>query len=254
MMNVETRWVTCPNGDVEVSALLARPAGSGSHPGLVVVPENIGLTDARQEETAEMASHGLAVLAISPYSRIGGSPPAGPFKDDDERRRANFLAMPDEQIVGDILAAAAWLSSQPFVAGGVGALGFCSGGSQAFVTASTHPGIFECLVSIYGNIVLPAELTPDWKPVSRLPLVRSLSCPFQGHFGSDDFVVPPADVDALEDEFRAQGIEAEIYRYAGAGHVFAGRAHPNYNREAAELMWPRVYNFLSSHLAVPQSA
>ena len=55
-------------------------------------------------------------------------------------------------------------------------------------------------------------------------------------------------------EFRAQGIEAEIYRYAGAGHVFAGRAHPNYNREAAELMWPRVYSFLSSHLAMPVSA
>jgi carboxymethylenebutenolidase len=253
-VKVVEEWVTFPNGDVEIRGFAARPA-DGRHPGLVVVPENIGLTDHRLAETAEMARHGFAVLALSLYSRIGGDPPRGPFASEDERRRANFLAMPDEQAVGDIVAAGAWLRRQPWVRGPeVGLLGFCSGGSQGFVTACTRPGAFKCLVSIYGNVVLPPELTPDWKPQSRLPLAPDLSCPMQGHYGTEDHVVPLAEVDAFDAELRAHDREHEFFRYPGAGHVFAMPSHPNHHAAATAEMWPRVYDFLERHLGGTEGA
>ena len=247
-MEVDCQLVSFPNSRVHVAGFFARPTEPGNHRGVVVVPENVGLTEHRQAETAAMAEHGYAVLAVNLFSRVGGRPPAGPFVDDAERRRTNFLAMPDEQALGDILAGARWLRAQPSVSG-IGVLGFCSGGSQAFVAACTHPGMFDCVVSIYGNIVLPGELTRDFNPISRLRHVRGLSCPFQGHYGELDHVVPPEDVDALEQELRRYDRVAEVHRYPGAGHVFADPGHPNHDRVATELLWSRVYPFLAERIA-----
>jgi carboxymethylenebutenolidase len=245
---VTREFVTFPNGRVNVNALLVRPRDLDECPGVVVVPENIGLTEHRQKESAELAAEGFAVLAINPYTRHGGKPPAGPFASEDERRRANFLAMPDEQIVGDIIAGGEWLGEQPGV-GAVGILGFCSGGSQAFVAAATHPGAFTCLVTIYGNVVLPGELTPDYQPVSRLRHARALQCPFQGHYGVKDHVVPIDDVEALEQELDRYQRDAEVFRYEGAGHVFADPGHPNHHPQATSELWPRVHGFLKQRLA-----
>jgi carboxymethylenebutenolidase len=245
---VDGHSVTFPNQDAQGGGFLAAPSGEGPHPGLVVVPENLGLTEHRRRETLEMASRGFAVLTVNLYMREGGEPPQGPFANDEERRRANFLAMPDEQAVGDILAAGEWLASQPDV-GDVGVIGFCSGGGQAFVAACTRPGPFDCLVSVYGTIVLPGELTPDRAPLSRLPLTASLSIPLQAHYGEADHVVPITDVQALETELSAHNLDAELFRYPGAGHVFAAPWHPNYDPEATASLWPRVYRFLDSHLS-----
>jgi carboxymethylenebutenolidase len=248
-VEVDCQQVSFANSRVHVAGFFARPAEPGNYRGVLVVPENLGLTEHRQAETAAMAERGYAVLAVNLFSRMGGRPPAGPFADDAERRRSNFLAMPDEQAVGDITTAARWLRAQPSVSG-VALLGFCSGGSQAFVAACTHPGMFDCVVSIYGNIVLPGELTRDYQPISRLRHVRGLDCPMQGHYGERDHVVPPEDVDALEQELHRYNRVAEIHRYPGAGHVFADPRHPNYNQEATELLWSRVYPFLEQRVPV----
>ncbi len=251
-MDVETNWITFRNGSEEIGGFVARPRSKGPWPGLVAGHENLGLTEYRQNETAQMAAHGIAVFVTNLYSRIGGKAPVGPFVTPDERRRAAFLSMPDDRSADDFVASAAWLRGQSYVdANAVALLGFCSGGSLAFYTACKRPGAFRCLVSIYGNIILRGEFTEDRQPKSRIPLASLLSCPMQGHYGAKDSEIPPTHVAELWRVLAEHDKRFEFYSYPGANHVFSDSSHPNYQPEATRLMWSRTYRYLREQLGHP---
>lgn len=247
---VRVEWVTIAGSEVPITAFVARPHHDEPVPVVVVLHENPGITDWRQRETVRLCEHwGYALVVMSTYSRIGAVPPAGPFATADDRRRAAFLAMPDAQVAADLDTTMAWVRQQPgFRADAVGLLGFCSGGGQALYAACTRAGLADCVVLIYGNVVLRSEFTADRIPLDRIPLVPNLDAPLQGHFGSLDHEIPPAHVDRLEAALTEAGKEAEIHRYKGAGHVFSDETHPNHHPESSRLMWNRVRRFLLGHL------
>ena len=246
---IRSEWVTIPSHDVGIVAFVARPESATDVPALIVVPENLGVTAWRQQETERMAADlGWAVIAMSPYSRLGGKPPQGPFDTQDERRRAAFLAMPDEQVAADLAATVSWVRGQSYTSGGLPALlGFCSGGGEVLYSVCTRTDLAACAVSIYGNLVLPGALTEDEQPNDRIPLVANLSCPVQLHVGTQDPHIPPADVERFEAELARHGKSYEIHRYEGANHVFADPGHPNWDADATAQLWPRVARFLHQH-------
>ena len=185
---------------------------------------------------------------MSPYSRIGGEPPAGPFATQDERRRAAFLAMPDQQVAQDLARTVTWIRAREYTNERLPALlGFCTGGGQALYSVCTRAGLFACVVSIYGNLVLAGEFTEDRQPLDRLPLVAGLDCPLQFHVGTRDFAISPEHVDQLEAELLRTYKTYELYRYPGANHIFADATHPNYDANAAGQLWERTYDFLVRH-------
>jgi carboxymethylenebutenolidase len=249
-VGVVTEWLTIPGPGTQLTLFVARPQVPEPLPAVVVLPENLGITEWRQQESARMAAEwGYAVVTMSTYSRIGAKPPQGPFATQDDRRRAAFLAMPDEQVAGDVQAAIAWVREQPqFRSDAVALLGFCSGGGQALYAACTRDKLAECLVVIYGNIILRPEFTEDRRPLDRLPLIRDLDVVLQGHFGALDHEIPPEHVDRLESELGRHGKAGEMFRYEGARHVFSDETHPNYDRAATSLMWQRIARFLHEHL------
>ena len=247
-----TSWERIPSPEVEIVAYVARPEAATEATALIVIPENPGVTEWRQEETQRMAADlNWPVVVMSPYSRIGGDPPRGPFETADDRRRAAFLAMPDEQVARDLAATAVWVRAQRFAHDARPAvLGFCSGGGQAIFAAATRPELAACVVSIYGNIVLRGEFTEDRMPIERFEYARLLQCPVQMHVGSEDFEIPAAHVDRFEAELEQYGKVHEIHRYPGADHIFSDARHPNYNPEATAQMWPRIYDFLKRSTAM----
>lgn len=249
--DVRVEWVTIDGPDVPITAFVARPDHDAPVPVVVVLHENPGITEWRQRETVRLCEQwGYALIVMSTYSRIGAAPPPGPFATPDERRRAAFLAMPDAQVAADLDVTMAWVRSRPGLrADAVGLLGFCSGGGQALYAACTRTGLADCVVLIYGNVVLRGEFTADRTPLDRIPLVPALDAPVQGHFGSLDHEVPPNHVDRLEAELARAGKPAEIHRYEGAGHVFSDETHPNHHPDATRLMWERITRFLQTHLA-----
>src|SRR2546428_13814726 len=98
---VRADWVTYPGDGVNVTAYLAHPEGPGPWPGIVMIHENPGLTAHRQEVTRLLAAEGYAVLTPNLFSRIGGEAPGG--ADDHERHLKIGLAVPDEQVYGDLM-------------------------------------------------------------------------------------------------------------------------------------------------------
>jgi carboxymethylenebutenolidase len=251
---IDVELLRIPATGYDVIAFLAKPTGDGPFPVLFVIPENPGIVKGRQEETLRQVEElQAAVVVLSPYSRLGGSPPPGPFASQDERRRANFLAMPDEQIAGDlellihhVLENESWADPER-----AAILGYCSGGGQAFYAAATRTLPVRCLVAIYGNILLRGDFTADWQPIDRIPMAGQLELPFQAHFGSLDHEIGPEQVARLDAELARTGKDYVIYNYEGAGHVFADRYHPNHHPEATALLWTRAYAFLHDYLDRP---
>lgn len=245
-------WLHIPSGEgFDLIAFVARPHVAGRVPVLFVIPENPGIVAGRQAETVRQAAElGAAVVVISTYSRIGGRPPVGPFASDDERRRANFLAMPDEQVAGDLeKIIAAVLGEEPWADPERAALlGYCSGGSQAFYAAATRDLPARALLVIYGNIVLRGEFTEDRVPIDRVPLAGAIDVPIQLHYGDLDHEISPEQVARLRHELETHGKDFEIFTYPGARHVFADPNHPNHHPEATELLWQRAYPFLRRYL------
>jgi carboxymethylenebutenolidase len=79
--------------------------------------------------------------------------------------------------------------------------------SLAIWAAATDPRI-RAAVSYY---YVMSHGRPDFSKLSAAVL---------GHFGAVDAFIPLEDAQALEEELRAGGAEAEFQYYEGAGHVF----------------------------------
>lgn len=240
---VLAEWVTYPGDGVTVAAYLALPAGAGPWPGVVMIHENPGLTEHRQEVTRRLAAEGYVVLTPDLFSRIGGKPPAG--ADDHERHLKLGLAVRDEQVHGDLMHGHAYLQSRAEVMPDrIGLIGFCMGGAKGLYTACKSD-VFRCFVDFYGPVEQSAERYSIGR--SLLPLVRDLSCPIQFHVGDQDTACTPEQAAALRAELEKHGKTAECYTYAGAQHAFHGEGE-RHHAASAELAWERTLEFSRRNL------
>lgn len=230
------------DGDV-LKGHVARPEGSGSHPGLVVIPDVRGLTEHYRDVARRFAGEGFCALAVDLYSREGT--PA--FADMAAVVRW-MRQLPDARVLADLRAAVAYVGRRPETTGRrVGITGFCMGGQYALMAACSVAGIAAC-VSWYG--MLRYAERDDRKPASPLDLAPRLACPYLGLFGEDDGLIPIADVVELRRILTAADKTFEICTYAGAGHAFFNDTRPDaYRPEAAADAWRRTLAFFREHLA-----
>ena len=65
---VQVRWTEYANGDVEVPAMIARPAAPGRYPAILFQHGRRGLDDLLQRQVKRIAARGFVVLAPDVYS------------------------------------------------------------------------------------------------------------------------------------------------------------------------------------------
>ena len=100
------------------------------------------------------------------------------------------------------------------LAGPVFVMGFCFGGTSAWLTACRCEGVAAAACFYGGQIVQYCDETPR--------------CPIILHFGRMDEMIPPADVEAI----RERHPDLPIHEY-DAGHAFVA---PNgYHKDSADL-------------------
>jgi carboxymethylenebutenolidase len=220
-------------------AYFGRPTGSGPFPGVVVIHHFPGWDEWICEVVRKFAHHGFAAIAPSLYFRLGdGNDPAVVAQARAEG------GMPDDQVVGDVAGAAAFLRAQPHANGKVGVIGFCSGGRHALLCGCRVPNLDAVVDCWGGNVVVPADKLTARQPVAVLDMVPDLGAPLLGLFGNDDTNPSPADVDRLEQALKRAGKAYEFHRYDGAGHAFNAWYRPNYRPEQAQDGWAKVLGFL----------
>jgi dienelactone hydrolase len=113
--------------------------------------------------------------------------------------------------------------------------GFSNGGGSAELLALTRPGA-------RGAILMHAALPVEAFGASAWPA----GLPVQIHYSQGDPFREPGSVEALAAAVERAGGRCERHEYAGAGHLFADPEHPDFDAEAAELMFQRVTQFLST--------
>lgn len=245
---VTGQWVTFKSGADEVRGYLAMPESDKPLGAIVTAPENLGVTEHRQEETRRLAAEGFAVLTVDPYSRIGGKPPSD-YTTPEERRIKAFHAARDEWIVPDMQAGFDYLAARPDVdAKRIGTLGYCLGGGTVLAW-SIKPNDLACAVVLYALPIIPPQYRPDNKPLSRLDGVERISSPMQLHFGEDDEAIPLEQTLALKDAIAASTkAPTEFYTYPGARHAYMDSTLERYSPEAAKLTYDRFVAFFHKHL------
>lgn len=230
------------NGD-SVNAYFVRPMGEGPYPGIVLIHHMPGWDEFYRETARRFAQHGYVTICPNLYSRYGQGTP-----DDMAAKARGEGGVPDEHVIGDLSAAADYLRSLPYCNGKLGIIGTCSGGRHAYlVAASTQK--FDAIVNCWGgaSVQQPDQLTPQ-RPVSPHSLTKDLNCPVLGIFGNDDQNPDPAQVNALEEELKAQGKQYEFHRYDGAGHAFWYYHAPAYRQQQAMDAWAKVFDFFATNL------
>jgi carboxymethylenebutenolidase len=213
---------------------------SGQGPGILLFQEIFGINDNMRGLAEKLAAQGYVVLVPDMFWRLEPR-----FERKDESGFGDALEMVQrfdlELGTTDITSTHAHLSGLPSCTGKVGAVGFCLGGTLTFAAAARSrvdgKGI-DAAVSYYGS-----------GNNDLLPLMDQVTCPILFHYGQDDPFIPEEKVVEVEQAIAGHP-NAELHRYAGAGHAFSNWDAPSmYQAEAAELAWGRTLDHFAQHLS-----
>jgi carboxymethylenebutenolidase len=224
--DVEGEDVTFDGPASDMLGYLARPAASGSRPGIIVIHEIFGLTDHIRDVTRRLAKAGYLALAVDLASREGGT-------DEADDAMGAITGGTDEERVADLRAGVAYLEEQDDFNGHLGVVGFCFGGGMTLALAAAEPKV-EAAVPYYGP-------TPD--PASRMSATEAA---ILAHYGETDERVN-AGIEPLEEALEGKTFEKHVHE--GAGHAFNNDTGDNYNEEAAVTAWNETLAWFGDHLA-----
>ena len=193
---------------------------------LVVVQEIFGVNEHVRGVVERYAAAGYVTLAPDMFAPVQPRVELDYGEDGFARGRELAAALGFERAVDIVAAAAGLLRAEGHA---VGAVGFCWGGSVAFL-ANTRLGLPAA--SYYGARTVPF-------------LDEELRAPMLFHFGADDASIPDGDIQA----HRERQPEASVHVYEGAGHAFNRDVDPRHHHPAsATLAHRRTLKFLEAAL------
>lgn len=238
--------VTLPGygGDV-IRGALARPDGAGPRPGVLVLGDVFGLSDHFRDVAGRFAGAGYTALALDMFSR-GGAPDARPVPEDLPKVAAFVDRLPDQQVLGDVASAIAWLKQQPDASGRVGCIGFCLGGTYTQM-AMASPGGPDAGVDLYGRLRHQRlSNTKPEHPIETAPRTRGALLAL---FGANDPLITRGHIEALRRALTATGQPFEVHIYEGAGHAFFHDGRPEYHPASAADAWQKSLDWFARHLS-----
>ena len=225
-LTTETLTVPRPQGGT-LDAYLAKPAGAGPFPGVVVIHEIFGLNENIRDIARRFANEGYVALVVDLFS-------AGNRIACMTRIFHGILVRPlTNGVVGELRAALDVLRNRPEVqAKRVGAIGFCMGGSYALQLACVDEYLRAASV-FYGQNPRPLDALAE-------------SCPIVGSYPEKDFTASAAR--QLEERLEAHQVTRDIKIYPNVRHSFFNETGPAYNAETAADAWKRTLAFFDAHL------
>jgi carboxymethylenebutenolidase len=205
-------------------AYRAEPTGK-PRGGLIVAMEIFGVNSHIRSVADGYAADGYLALAPALFDRVQRGYDTGYSQEEIQRGIGVIQKIALDDTMKDIAAALQNIAS----AGKAGIVGYCWGGTVAWV-AATRSRTFAAAVSYYGGGV------PDLAD-------EQPSCPVQLHFGEQDHAIPLAGVEKLQ----AAHPKLPVYIYP-AGHGFNCDQRASYHAESARLARERALAFLRQHV------
>ena len=211
----------------QFSAYEALPAGA-PRGGLVVVQEIFGVNAHIRDVADGYAADGYRVIAPAIFDRAERGVEYAYDRDNAQRGIALLQKIAIDDMLRDIEASVGALKP----AGKVGIVGYCLGGSLAFLAAARIAGL-SAAVGYYGGMIA--------KHLDETP-----KCPVMLHFGEEDGSITPENVAAIRAAVDPDIVQC--FTYAGAGHAFNRAGNQAHHAPSAELARERSLAFLRQHL------
>jgi len=208
----------------------------GKRPGVIVVPDWMGMSPFARDRAEELAKLGYIALAADIYGKNVRPKDAGEamalvkiYKSDRKLMRARAQAALDT------------LLAQPQTnPARVAAIGYCFGGTTVLELARSGAPLAG-VVSFHGGLDTPNP--EDAKNIKGRVLALH---------GADDPYVPPVQVEAFEKEMTDAKVDWQLVKYSGAVHAFAVPSAGNdnskgaaYNERAARRSWQAMKDFFN---------
>jgi carboxymethylenebutenolidase len=214
-----------PAGNRAYLAVPERGAGAG----VLVLHAWWGLTSVFTDVCDRLAAAGYVALAPSLFP---GGATAGTLAEAEALVDAHDRAPAEAEAV--VQAAAEQLRGLTAVTGAqIGVIGYSMGAYWALHLSQVRPDDVGAVVVFYG--------TDDGD-------YSTARAAYLGHFAERDDFEPLEAVRALEEKIRAAGREVTFHVYPGTGHWFVEPNRPEYDAEAADLVWERTLAFLKARL------
>jgi carboxymethylenebutenolidase len=199
---------------------IGKPKGA-----MVVGQEIFGVNSHIRDVCERLAAQGYVAIAPALFDRFVRDFESGYTPDEVAHARRYIARIDWPKMLLDIQAG----MDEVKAVGPVGVIGFCMGGSIAFLSATRLAGLSVAVGFYGGAIAKHADETPK--------------CPVQLHFGETDASIPMSDVEIV----RQKRKDCEIYTYP-AGHGFFCDERASYSPDNAKLAWQRTLEFLARNM------
>jgi carboxymethylenebutenolidase len=236
-----THELTTPDGTMALYEAL--PDGAAVQ-AVIVIQEAFGVNEHIRDVTRRFAAAGYHAVAPSLFHRSGGGSIDDYSNIDFNDVFKMFEGVSDDGVLADVDATLEHLHAAGFGDEQIGIVGFCFGGRVTFLV-SAHRAL-GAAVGFYGGGIVSQGHFPFPPLIGESATLRT---PWLGLFGDDDGGIPIEDVEQLREALRAAPVDADVVRYAGAGHGFHCDMRADYHPEAAGDAWQRTLDWFEAHLS-----
>ena len=206
----------------ELGAYRAAPAGAPIG-GIMVLQEIFGVNTHIRGVCDAFAAQGYVAIAPALFDRFVRDFESGYSPDEIAAALAYLRSLDWDALMLDTRAAIGRVREETEA---VSLVGFCLGGSLAFLAVTQIDGL-DAAVCYYGGMIAKFA---DAKPL----------CPVMMHYGETDSSIPLSNVETV----RVKCPEAEIHLYP-AGHGFNRGAPGTPDAAQAAIAWERTLRFLA---------
>jgi carboxymethylenebutenolidase len=227
---IKAEYATAPSpqGNGEIKGYLARPAGAGKVPAILVVHGASGLNPHIEDVARRLAVEGYMAFGADGNTTVGGNP--GGTVESGE---AQLKKVDAAKLIEDFIAATRWLKARNDCTGQVGVLGFCYGGNVSNTLAVRMPEL-SVAVPYYGQAPAAAD-------------VPKIKAAVLAHYAELDTRLT-SQWPAYEAALKQAGVRHEGYIYPKVNHAFYNDSGARYDEAAAKLSWQRTIAFLNKYL------
>ena len=208
----------------KLGAYKAEPAGP-SKGGLVVCQEIFGVNHHIRNVCDRFAAQGYTVIAPALFDRAQRNVDIGYTEATIKQGVDTRAKIKLEDTMKDVQAAIDALKG----AGKIGVVGYCWGGSLAFLSATRLKGVSAAVGSYGGTSAAHAEEKP------KVPVML--------HFGEKDHGIPMTDVEKVK---KARP-EVKVFTY-NADHGFSCDERGSFDKPSHEQALARTLDFFKQHL------